>query len=204
MTREPHRLVMGIDVSHGMLANARRHYGDSIQLLGGLASGLPVGDETIDLLYSIAVLHHLPHEDQESAVAEARRVLRPGGAFFIVESTELSSTSDHLYARSPDDWKDLLERHGLGVVDVTGQEHIDFRRIIRPFKQGLRRSLGLSKKSGAGPPGREATPRARMTAGERLFHACFYPLVLAAYPVEYLLTRTRAPHRANYTCLLSK
>jgi len=49
-------------------------------LLGQNQSELPEG--YFDILYSISVLEHIPHDELHAAFAEAFRLLRPGGIFF--------------------------------------------------------------------------------------------------------------------------
>jgi SAM-dependent methyltransferase len=52
----------------------------------GDALRLPFRDASIDLVWSIHVLHHLP--DPETALREVRRVLRPDGHLVIAETVE--------------------------------------------------------------------------------------------------------------------
>jgi ubiquinone/menaquinone biosynthesis C-methylase UbiE len=53
-----------------------------------VASGLeiPLADETFDVVYVQHVLHHIG--DVQKALNEARRVLRPGGVLFLIETIE--------------------------------------------------------------------------------------------------------------------
>src|SRR4051794_30369962 len=70
----------GIDFSATALALARRRFGEQRvggTLLEGSITELPFGDGSFDLVYSNGVIHHVP--DAARAVAELRRVLRPGG-----------------------------------------------------------------------------------------------------------------------------
>jgi SAM-dependent methyltransferase len=68
------------DLSPGMLdtldANAQR-LGVDVEFVVGDAERLPLQDESFDLVFGHAVLHHLP--DLDRAFAEFHRVLRPGG-----------------------------------------------------------------------------------------------------------------------------
>ena len=68
------------DISPGMLAtleeNAER-LGLEVQTAAAEAETLPFGDESFDLVFGHAVLHHIP--DLGRAFSEFARVLRPGG-----------------------------------------------------------------------------------------------------------------------------
>jgi len=66
--------LVGVDISPGMLAEARRRGFDVFE---GRAEKLPFADESFDLAYSFKVLAHVP--DIELALREMARVLRPGG-----------------------------------------------------------------------------------------------------------------------------
>lgn len=68
--------VVGVDFSAAMLAEARRHH-PAIDFQAGDAAALPFPDSTFDAVVMSFGLLHLGHPDQ--ALAEARRVLRPGG-----------------------------------------------------------------------------------------------------------------------------
>lgn len=75
----------GVDPSSTMLAVARR------LTLGrraarwhvGAAESIPVADATATVVWSVATVHHW--QDVAAGVAEARRVLRPGGRLLAVE-----------------------------------------------------------------------------------------------------------------------
>jgi ubiquinone/menaquinone biosynthesis C-methylase UbiE len=87
------------DISPGMLAaleaNAAR-LGHTVETVATQAEDLPFADESFDLVFGHAVLHHLP--EPALALSEFRRVLRPGGT--VVFAGEPSRTGD-LIARIP-------------------------------------------------------------------------------------------------------
>lgn len=76
----PEVTVLGADVSAGMLARARA--AGAGPLLQADATRLPLAAGSVDLVVTRGVLHHLP--DVVGALAEWRRVLRPGGAVVVV------------------------------------------------------------------------------------------------------------------------
>jgi ubiquinone/menaquinone biosynthesis C-methylase UbiE len=72
--------VTGADLSTGMLDRARAAGADP--LVQADAGRLPFADGAFDVVVARGVLHHLP--DVTAALAEWRRVLRPGGAVVLV------------------------------------------------------------------------------------------------------------------------
>lgn len=76
--------AFGLDLTPRSLALTRRRlelHGVPARLARGDAERLPFEDESFDFVYSFGVLHHAP--DTARAVAEVRRVLRPGGSCWI-------------------------------------------------------------------------------------------------------------------------
>jgi ubiquinone/menaquinone biosynthesis C-methylase UbiE len=84
----PGVVVVGADLSAGMLASARAAGADP--LVQTDASRLPFADHSVDVIVTRGVLHHLPAPTV--ALAEWRRVLRPDGA--VVVSSEPTPTVD--------------------------------------------------------------------------------------------------------------
>src|SRR5256886_12242265 len=85
------------DISPGMLATLRANadeLGLEVETVAGDAERLALPDESFDLVFGHAVLHHLP--DLERAFAEFHRVLRPGGT--LVFAGEPSRYGDPLAA----------------------------------------------------------------------------------------------------------
>lgn len=73
--------AVATDISPGMLHKLERsaaELGLPVATAACEASELPFEDDSFDLVFGHAVLHHLPHLD--AAFREFRRVLRPGGA----------------------------------------------------------------------------------------------------------------------------
>jgi len=73
--------VLGVDLSPGMLAAARAAAPDA-SLAVGDAAALPLADAVADVTLAPHMLYHVP--DPRAAVAELRRVTRPGGQLLVV------------------------------------------------------------------------------------------------------------------------
>jgi SAM-dependent methyltransferase len=139
------------DISPGMLhrlSNTAEALGLEAETVATEAEQLPFADESFDLVFGHAVLHHIP--DLERAFAEFRRVLRPGGA--IAFCGEPSRYGDRLAAApkragmlAAPAWRRVVRArpravpegeqsngHALeGEVDVHAFAPVDLRRLLR-------------------------------------------------------------------------
>ncbi|MBZ5737651.1 methyltransferase domain-containing protein [Nocardioides mangrovi] len=97
MTRRLARLVgpdgrvVGIE-PNGMLrtvaAERAARAGTAIELCQGLATEIPMPDESVDVVWCERVLQHVP--DPRAALVEIARVLRPGGRALLLDSDHAS------------------------------------------------------------------------------------------------------------------
>src|SRR5262249_33877048 len=82
--KEPDALLVGVDLVASGLVKAHRNAPDA-RLLRADACALPLEGASVDVAVSANLLEHLP--DDERALREVRRVLRPGArAVFVVPS----------------------------------------------------------------------------------------------------------------------
>ena len=92
--------LTGIDVSPAMLGLARRRgaaLGRAVELRLGDAQALPFDDASFDVVVSTLALCTIP--DPGRAAAEARRVLRPGGRFLLLDHVRSPSRAVRLVQR---------------------------------------------------------------------------------------------------------
>ena len=103
----PEGSVVGMDPSESMLAlSARREPAAGaapITFRTGAAEALPFGDESFDVALSTQVYEYV--EDLATALAEARRVLRPGGRLLVLD-TDWDSVVWH--SRDPERMRRVL------------------------------------------------------------------------------------------------
>jgi ubiquinone/menaquinone biosynthesis C-methylase UbiE len=86
LVRFPDAQVWGLDLSDGMLGQARDRClaaGGRLHLVQGDSERLPFADDSFDVITCTHSFHHYPH--QEQVVAEMHRVLRPGGRLLIID-----------------------------------------------------------------------------------------------------------------------
>jgi SAM-dependent methyltransferase len=139
------------DISAGMLARLAGTAADlglEVDTVPTDAEELPFPDESFDIVFGHAVLHHVP--DLRQAFAEFRRVLRPGGA--IAFAGEPSRYGDRLAAlpkragwalapawrraigAAPRRVAETARSHGHALeteVDVHAFVPADLRRLVR-------------------------------------------------------------------------
>lgn len=85
---EPGATVWGVDADKKVLAIAKSKAMEAhveLTLYLGTAARLPIADSSMDRIVSSLVLHHLTRQEKLGALAEAYRVLRPGGEIHIAD-----------------------------------------------------------------------------------------------------------------------
>jgi SAM-dependent methyltransferase len=75
--------AVGLEISEQQLGQARAT--GIGRFIVGRAEALPVVDGTLDAVMFMRSLHHVPEPAMIPALADARRVLRPGGLVYVAE-----------------------------------------------------------------------------------------------------------------------
>ncbi|UUV35887.1 methyltransferase domain-containing protein [Amycolatopsis roodepoortensis] len=132
--------VDALDLDPAMIRRARRRlaaYGDRVRLAPGSATdvraALGTEDGSYDAVFDFAIIHHIP--DWRAAIAEAARVLKPGGRFYFEEVTAHAlarPTYRRLFDHPAGDrftaeqFLDELARHGLVVLGSVTRVRGDY------------------------------------------------------------------------------
>jgi len=135
------RAVVGLDITEEMLEQARdlaaEHEVRSCEFVLGDAERLPFAEHSFDRVLVRAAPHHF--RNLARACAEAFRVLRPGGAFCVcdtspppivrdwLEHVEVRRDPSHVRARVLEEWRALLT--AIGFV-VEHAERIEQERDV--------------------------------------------------------------------------
>lgn len=133
------RDLVGIDLDPLETTAARRYpFYSAVHTCS--ADAIPEPAASFDFVVSNSVLEHVP--PLEGAIAEVARLLKKGGRFFFTVPgpafhdnlagsvlpwvsrerylTELDARLAHFHYLSPDDWRQLLARHGLVLDHCDG------------------------------------------------------------------------------------
>jgi ubiquinone/menaquinone biosynthesis C-methylase UbiE len=128
--------AVGVDCAERCIEQATREHGadPSLQFLRCPTLALPLEDAAVDAVYSNDVLEHLHPTDAMAHLAEARRVLRPGGTYLLYtpdaatgphdmtkafwpQSSGFAPLGAHIHEYTPDELRDALLRSGFVSVD---------------------------------------------------------------------------------------
>jgi SAM-dependent methyltransferase len=146
--------VVGIDISPELIVLAERRLKDydvvdgsvTVQVGSAYQTGLP--DEYADVVFSMALLHHL---DLPSARREIRRVLGPAGRFIFSEPIRFSRIVDKLRRLFPGPKADISEfehpmtREEIAII-CEGFSKIAERNFRLPFVPVFARVHSLRRK----------------------------------------------------------
>jgi ubiquinone/menaquinone biosynthesis C-methylase UbiE len=136
------RQVLGVDLSSSMISRAARVRGNArLDFLQGDAENLPLEDAGFDAVVNLISFHHYPNPDK--AIAEFRRVLRPGGRLVLI-GFDLDSYFIQLAQRA-NQWTrniagDAWQKHGeevAALVRNSGFASVELKPVRYWFKTFL-------------------------------------------------------------------
>jgi ubiquinone/menaquinone biosynthesis C-methylase UbiE len=135
-------IVHGVDPSGESLATARALdvKGATFHLIDGVR--LPFEDSSFDLVYSNGTFHHIDRSEHRAALAEAARVLRPGGHAFVFENNPLNPLMVHNMRHNPFDanakmlfpWYLRRMMRGAGLVTRGPRYYAFFPKQLKSIR----------------------------------------------------------------------
>jgi ubiquinone/menaquinone biosynthesis C-methylase UbiE len=120
----------GVDPAPVMLRVARRLRGRNTAYVEGGAESLPLPDAAATVVWSIASVHHWP--ELEAGLAEAYRVLEPGGRFLAIERATVPGATGIASHGWTDEQAEVFagQCRDAGFVDVRISHHPTKRRTV--------------------------------------------------------------------------
>ena len=157
--------VVGIEPGPEMLARARAAPAVADERYeAASAEALPLADGAADLVVFSNSLHHVPVELQPRALAEAARVLKPGGTLFVSEP--IADGPFYAVTRLFNDETDVRAKaqEALRNLDRRGLERIEAYTYYQPitspdFESFKNRSIAIEPARAAKFAAREAEIR---------------------------------------------
>jgi ubiquinone/menaquinone biosynthesis C-methylase UbiE len=152
----PTRLI-GMDIDPQMLEASRKEAereGVLAEFMRGSSSNIRLDDNSVDLLFCHQTFHHLI--DQERAIAEFHRVLKPGGVLLFAESTKryIHSWMIRLLFRHPMEVQKTAEEY-LALIRNAGFD-VPPERVSYPYLWWSREDLGIAENwFGIKPPAKK-------------------------------------------------
>ena len=116
LVRERHAQYTGVDYAEGLVREAKKKFPEGNFQIAD-ATALPFPDNSFDIAYSFAVIHHIPSKELRTQfITEARRVLHPHGKL-ILTAWDLWSPK-YFSKLLVSALNSLLKKNSLDVGDV--------------------------------------------------------------------------------------
>jgi ubiquinone/menaquinone biosynthesis C-methylase UbiE len=118
--------AVGLDLSVGMLKQAQK--GDLRLLACGQAAQLPFPAQFFDVVFAVNAVHHFP--DQQLFIAEAHRLLKPGGTLAVIGmDPHCPQTRSYVYEYFAGTYEDDLQRFPSAGRLVDWMTTAGYKRI---------------------------------------------------------------------------
>lgn len=136
--------VLGVDASRPGLRLARKKAPPGVQFLAADSVHLPMASGRFDFAYAVNLLHHLKRGEQERALWEIHRVLRPGAPFVLFE-INVRNPLFRWYMRNVFPRTRRIDRGDeefihpdrLPLIDGFRVERIDYATFVPDFVPGF-------------------------------------------------------------------
>jgi len=151
--------VVGVDLVPELLEQGRKRAPANVQLVEADATALPFPTASFDLVTTARTLHHVARP--EVVVAEADRVLRPGGTMLVVDQLAPGDPIAAIELNRFERARDPSTTRVLADVDLRGlfdSNNFVLRRaeivsVHVPLLDSTRRLIGSKTKAGRGSSG---------------------------------------------------
>ncbi|MDQ3781961.1 MAG: class I SAM-dependent methyltransferase [Actinomycetota bacterium] len=118
--------VTGVDPTEKLARQAARRVPTARVHVAG-AESLPFPDASFTVAWSISAFHHWPHQD--AGIAEALRVLEPGGVFHLAERLTDKPGIHGLHETEVEDVRLRMQAAGFSTVDWTVHD-VDAKPLV--------------------------------------------------------------------------
>jgi ubiquinone/menaquinone biosynthesis C-methylase UbiE len=163
--------VTGIDISDAAIGKLSLQMPRHRFICADLTD-LPVPDKQFAVVSSVTVIQHLPYPQQDRALREVARVLKPGGHFLMLENV-LDFDADQVFPRKPHEWIAAVTTLGMTVRLCNGSNYEQPLRLVTHRRRANHEPTSAP----------ETRPRPSLS---RVKYLAVDLTALASYPVEWL------------------
>ncbi|TAN66402.1 MAG: class I SAM-dependent methyltransferase [Magnetospirillum sp.] len=118
--------VLGVECSPRQLAKAAKaEKHANVEIVAGIGQALPAADASADVVVFANSLHHIPPEFMAASLAEAARVLKPGGLVYVSEPLP---EGPFFEAVRPIDDETRVRALALAAIDAAGAHGLVLER----------------------------------------------------------------------------
>lgn len=144
---KPRYNIKACDPAASVIEEARR-MNPHVAYVSNDGHTLPYDDESVDVAFTVCVMHHVPPEKWQSFLKEMKRVIRPGGLLVVYEHNPYNPLTLYIVKTCPLDANAVLLRssrlkkllHSCQIQNVR-QEYIIFFPFRGEFFRFLERFL---------------------------------------------------------------
>lgn len=127
----PRADITCLDVSLKSLDLSQQRFPGAARACHFDGRSIPFPDNHFDLIFTACVFHHIPEEQHLAALREIRRVLTPGGRFFLFEHNPLNPLTRMAVHACPFDKEAVL----IGAGEMRRRfERADFANVDTRFR----------------------------------------------------------------------
>ena len=140
----PRARLVCADVSADSLSLSAAAHGDAVEHAWMPEGTLPFADTQFDGAFACCVFHHIPHDPHAQAMAEIKRVLKPGGLLMVYEHNPFNPLTVRTVRNCPFDENAVLltARQLQRIGDAAGlRRHRRDYRVFFPAALACMRPL---------------------------------------------------------------
>ena len=119
--------LTGLDVDPKILKIARNKLSDKIEFIESSATELPFPDNSLDVVTSTLMIHHLKSHEKEKMIKEVYRILKTGGRFYLFDFSKPTNLFGKIFVKLFKNFEHMSD--ALEGKYTKWMKESDFKRI---------------------------------------------------------------------------
>ena len=127
--KHPNSKLIGLDVDPKILKIARNKLSDRIEFIESSATKLPFPDNSLDVVTSTLMIHHLKSYEKDQMIKEIYRILKPGGRFYLFDFSKPTNLFGKIFVKlfkNFEHMNDALEGRYTKWMKESGFKKIEY------------------------------------------------------------------------------